>query len=103
MIMDIDYINSLTGFLEDECEVYGEFVAINGIELKALVSTSPTTKNLQVAGYYKRKTLDVIVPSGKIVPEINHVVVYNGDNYYIKLVEEMLYQHGYRFSMELVR
>ena len=101
--MDIAYQESLRGFLEDECEVYGEYVAINGIELKALVSTSPTTKNLQIAGYYKRKTLDALIPSGKIVPEINHIVIYNNENYYIKSVEDMVYQHGYRIIMELVR
>lgn len=101
--MDIDLQNSLKGFLEDECEYFGEFISINGTEIKALVSTSPTTKNLQIAGYYKRKTLDVIIPGSIIIPEINNVVLYNSDNFYIKMVEEMIYQHGYRFTMELIR
>jgi hypothetical protein len=103
MIMDIDLQNSLKGILEDECEYFGEFISINGTELKALVSTSPTTKNLQIAGYYKRRTLDVIIAGGKIVPEINQVVLYKSDHFYIKQVEEMLYEHGYRFTMELIR
>jgi hypothetical protein len=103
MIMDIDLQNSLKGILEDECTFFGEYIEIKGVELNALVSTSPTTKNLEIAGYYKRKTLDVIIPSGKIVPQINDVVIYRTDNYYIKLVEEMLYEHGYRFTMELIR
>lgn len=100
--MDIDYQNSLASLLEDECEIFGEIITINGIEIKALVSTSATTKSMQIAGYYKRKTLDVVTP--KIVkPEINQIVVYNFDAYYVKMVEELQYGHGYRFTMELVK
>lgn len=101
--MDKEYVDSLRGILEDECNLFGEFISISGQELKALVSTSPTTKNLQIAGYYKRKTLDVLIPSGVVVPEINQVVLYKNDTFYIQNVEEMLYEHGYRFTMELVR
>lgn len=101
--MDIAMQESLRGVLEDECEYFGEDIEIGGQDIKALVSTSPTTKNLEIAGYYKRKTLDVIIPSGKIDPKINDVVIYKADSFYIKLVEELLYEHGYRFTMELIR
>ena len=101
--MDKAYSDSLQSILDDECTLYGELIAIDGVELKALVSTSPTTKNLQIAGYYKSKTLDVIIPSGKVTSEINNIVLYKQDNFYVKMIEELIYDHGYRFTMELVR
>lgn len=100
--MDAEYKSSLQSLLEDECLMYGEEITIDGVSLLAKISTSATTKKLEVAGYYKSRTLDVMIPSGKIEPKINQKALYNSELYYIKSVEELLYKHGYKLLIELI-
>lgn len=100
--MDQDYRNALSDQLEIECSLYGQIIEINGNELKALVSTSPTTKNLQVAGFYSNKTLDAILPLYSEEPKLNHIVLFNSDTYQVKTIEELEYNTGHRLAIELI-
>lgn len=100
--MDKDYQDALADQLKIECNLYGQKIEINGNELMALVSTSPTTKSLQVAGFYSNKTLDAIVPLYVEKPKLNHIVLFNSDTYQVKTIEELEYNTGYRLAIELV-
>lgn len=101
--MEEAYVNSLSEQLLLECSVYGQGIVINGNKINALVSTSPTTKSLQVAGFFKNQTLDIIAPLYSETPKINHIVVYRTKTYVVKQVEEVEYSTGHRLVIELVR
>ena len=100
--MDEDYVSALVEQLSVECLTFGQSIQINGNVVNALVSTSPTTKNLQVAGFYKNQTLDVIVPLYSETPKLNQVILFNLKTYQIKQIENLEYNSGYRITMELV-
>ena len=100
--MEQEYINSLSDQLTLECNTFGEEITINGFDMNALVSTSATTKNLQVAGFYKNQTLDVVAPLYSDVPKLNNIISYNNKTYQIKQIENLEYNSGYRLTMELV-
>ena len=100
--MEQEYIHSLSEQLTLECNTFGQGIEINGNKLNAIVSTSPTTKNLQVAGFYKNQTLDVVAPLYAEVPKLNHIVIYNSKTFQIRQIENTEYNSGYRLTMELV-
>ena len=100
--MEQDYVDSLSEQLTLECNTFGQGIEINGNKLNAIVSTSPTTKNLQVAGFYKNQTLDVIAPLYAEIPKLNHVVIYKNKTYQVRQIEEMEYSSGYRLTIELI-
>lgn len=100
--MNETYIESLQKQLTVECITFGESIIINGFKVLALVSTSPTTKSYQVAGFFKNQTLDVVLPVYSDEPKLNHKVVYKNKTYSVKQVEELEYKSGYRLMMELV-
>ena len=77
--MDQNYIDSLTEQLEIECKVYGSEVLIESKKINCLVSQSATTKNLQIAGFYKNKTLDLVVPNSDYKPKLNHIVLHKNE------------------------
>ena len=100
--MDQKYIESLEDQLLLECHLYGRQIYINDFPVNALISTSATTKSLQIAGFYKNQTLDVVIPKYKNEPKINNIILFNGKTYQIKQIEDLEYEHGYRITMELI-
>jgi predicted house-cleaning noncanonical NTP pyrophosphatase (MazG superfamily) len=100
--MDKDYVNALADQLTEEVKAFGEEIQINGNTLYALVSQSATTKNLQVAGFYKNQVLDVVIPLYVQEPAFNHIVLYSGKTYQVKTIENLEYKSGYRLTIELV-
>ena len=79
-----------------------KFDEINSISINALISQSPTTKNLQVAGFYKNQVLDCIIALYQEEPRLNHIVIYDGNTYQVKTIEKLQYKTGYRLTIELV-
>ena len=100
--MEQGYIDSLSDQLTLECNTFGQGIVINGHKINAIVSTSPTTKNMQVAGFYKHQTLDVILPLYAETPKLNHTIVFKTKTYQVRQIEEMEYTSGYRITMELI-
>lgn len=100
--MEQSYIDMLSDQLTLECNTYGQGIEINGHRVNAIVSTSPTTKNMQVAGFYKHQTLDVILPLYAETPKLSHTIVFKAKTYQVRQIEEMEYSSGYRITMELV-
>ena len=100
--MDEEYVSALADQLLVECFSFGQGIEINGNKINALVSTSPTTKSLQVAGFYKNQTLDVVAPLYSENPKLNQQILFNQKTYQIKQIENLEYNSGYRITMELV-
>ena len=100
--MEQNYIDSLIDQLSLECHLYGQEIIIENKKINCLVSQSATTKNLQVAGFYKNKTLDIVIPSGKINPNLNDIVLHKNQTFQIKQIEELEFDHGFRFVIELI-
>ena len=100
--MEQDYIDALSEQLKSEVDTLGEQIQINSITQNALISQSATTKNLQVAGFYKNQVLDVIVALYSEVPKLNHIVLYDGKTYQVKTIENLQHKSGYRLTIELI-
>ena len=100
--MDLDYTKALKNQLSAEVEAFGEQVQINGILVKALISQSAMSKNLQVAGFYKNQVLDLVVSIYSEDPKLNQIVLYDDKTYQIKTIEKMEYKSGNRLTIELV-
>ena len=100
--MEQNYIDSLIDQLSLECHLYGQEIIIENKKINCLVSQSATTKNLQVAGFYQNKTLDIVIPSGAINPKLNDIVLYKNQTFQIKQIEELEFDHGFRFAIELI-
>lgn len=100
--MNEPYVESLQNQLTLECETFGEPVEINGFKVFALVSTSPTTKSYQVAGFFKNQTMDAVLPVYGEEPKLNHNLLYRNKTYSVRQVEELEFKSGYRLMIELV-
>ena len=100
--MDQNYIDSLTEQLEIECKLYGSEVLIEDKKINCLVSQSASTKNLQIAGFYKNKTLDLVVPNSDYKPKLNHIVLHKNETFHIRQIEELEFDSGYRLAIELI-
>lgn len=100
--MDVDFTDALQEQLSVEVEAFGEEVQINGISVKALISQSAMSKNLQVAGFYKNQVLDLVVGIYSHEPKLSQIVLYQDKTYQIKTIENMEYKSGHKLTIELV-
>lgn len=100
--MEQEYISALSEQVNQEVDLFGESIEINGVSLKGLISQSATLKNLQVAGFYRNQVLDVLVPLYTEVPRLNQIVIYSAKTYQIKTIENLEYNTGYRITIELI-
>ena len=100
--MEETYIDALSEQIRQEVDLFGEYIEINGVPLKGLVSQSATLKNLQVAGFYRNQVLDVVVPVYTQIPQLNYIVLYDAVTYQVKTIENLEYKTGYRLTIELI-
>ena len=100
--MEETYIDALSEQIRQEVDLFGEYIEINGVPLKGLVSQSATLKNLQVAGFYRNQVLDVVIPVYAQIPQLNYIVLYDAVTYQVKTIENLEYKTGYRLTIELI-
>ena len=100
--MEETYIDALSEQVRQEVDLFGEYIEINGVPLKGLVSQSATLKNLQVAGFYRNQVLDVVIPVYAQIPQLNYIVLYDAVTYQVKTIENLEYKTGYRLTIELI-
>ena len=101
--MDQSYVDSLVEQLEIECNQFGEEVIIEDKKFHCLLSQSATTKNLQIAGFYKNKTLDLVIPNKDFNPNLNDIVLVKNETFQIKQIENLEFDSGYRLAIELIK
>ena len=119
--------DGLISCLKAELETFGEDAIFRNYPIKILRGTSSQTKNMRVAGFYPEESFDAMMmhpkdivsnlrtiyhegkhrdffavddSQDKTAPTVNEIMKIEGEDFRIREIEVLEYEHGFKLILE---